>query len=150
MTPTPYIDRMLEKGTDARTFTHEVKKIERLLGEASEAFRRIARNPGDCDNETGFTSGHVSRDMLARITATLAGANPDYVAAPMQVSVTMIDPDTGEVKQGVAESEEGLRTLLDDERDVDALQTDPFDSDLDEPLPPKQCGIDDPECESCQ
>lgn len=24
------------------------------------------------------------------------------------------------------------------------------DDDLDEPLPPKQCGLDDPECESCQ
>jgi hypothetical protein len=31
-----------------------------------------------------------------------------------------------------------------------AIEADPFDDDLDEPLPPKQCGLDDPDCEACQ
>lgn len=55
------------------------RKLERLLGEARDAFRQIARNPGDCDNETGFTSGHISRDLLARIDATL---DPENLEGP--------------------------------------------------------------------
>ena len=124
--------------------------LKRLLGEARDAFKQIAHNPGNSD-DTGFTSGHISRDLLARIDATL---DPDYVDAPMQVSVTTIDPVTGEVKQGVATTDEELRTLLDDERDVVAFpgahRADPFDDDLDEPLPPKQCDLEDPNCEACQ
>lgn len=40
------------------------------------------------------------------------------------------------------------RTLLDDENDVAAF-ADPFDADLDEPLPPRTCG-DGETCQSCQ
>lgn len=32
---------------------------------------------------------------------------------------------------------------------IDAAPAAP-DDDLDEPLPPKQCGLDDPDCDSCQ
>ena len=42
--------------------------------------------------------------------------NPNYVDAPMQVSVTRIDHVTGEVKQSVATTDDELRTLLDDEQ----------------------------------
>ena len=149
MKPTPRTDAVnsdegwvtLEKRYNAM---HDLaEKLETLLGEARDALRWSQGELGK------HTRPSPIDNVLTRIDATLAGANPDYVDAPMQVSVTTIDPATGEVKQGVATTDEELRTLLDDERDVDAFQTDPFDSDLDEPLPPKQCGIDDPECESC-
>ena len=46
------------------------------------------------------------------IRATLAGPNRDWVDAPVQVSVTTIDPDTGEVKQDLAASHAGLNRML--------------------------------------
>lgn len=83
----------------------------------------------------------------------------------MQVSVTTIDPNNPEVEQRVAGSCEELNQMLGigetlDEmavRHAEAEKERYFreylrlaDDDLDEPLPPKQCVIDDPECESCQ
>ena len=117
MRPTPLTDALHLKcvrnpePANGLIMTQHGRKLENLLGEARDAFKQIARNPGDFD-DTGFTSGHISRDLLARIDATLAGANPDYVDAPMQVSVTTIDSVTGEVKQGVATSEEELNRML--------------------------------------
>ena len=52
--------------------------LERLLGKARDAFKQIAHNPGNSD-DTGFTSGHISRDLLARIDATL---DPNNLEGP--------------------------------------------------------------------
>jgi hypothetical protein len=43
------------------------RRLERQRDELLEAFERIARNPGDCDFETGFTSGHVARAAIAAV-----------------------------------------------------------------------------------
>ena len=33
-----------------------------------DALQKIASNPGDCDMETGFTSGHIARAAIAKAT----------------------------------------------------------------------------------
>ncbi len=160
----------------ARMHQHAVV-LERLLLEARDALKLAAALPThqNCPAENhGIVV--VAMETLARIDATLdpnclegpprtpedriadaraldevaptpadkfalmfrGTPNPDYVPAPMEVAMTAIDPTTGEVKQGVARSEGELRAFFS------------ADDDLDEPLPPKQCGLDDPECESCQ
>jgi hypothetical protein len=43
----------------------EAEHAMRQRDELMEALERIARNPGDCDFETGFTSGHIARAAIA-------------------------------------------------------------------------------------
>ena len=43
------------------------RRLERQRDELMEALERIARNPGDCDFETGFTSGHIARAAIAAV-----------------------------------------------------------------------------------
>jgi hypothetical protein len=43
------------------------RRLERQRDELLEALERIARNPGDCDFETGFTSGHIARAAIAAV-----------------------------------------------------------------------------------
>jgi hypothetical protein len=45
----------------------EAEHAMRQRDELMEALERIARNPGDCDFETGFTSGHIARAAIAAV-----------------------------------------------------------------------------------
>jgi hypothetical protein len=50
-----------------QVFASHARKLERQRDELLEALERIARNPGDCDFETGFTSGHIARAAIAAV-----------------------------------------------------------------------------------
>jgi len=45
----------------------EAEHAMRQRDELMEALERITRNPGDCDFETGFTSGHIARAAIAAV-----------------------------------------------------------------------------------
>lgn len=83
MSDTPLTDRCAE-GVDQSNFEDSWKDdfeefawvpadfardLERQLAAARADFATIARNPGDCCTETGFTSGHIARAAIARIDA---------------------------------------------------------------------------------
>ncbi len=60
--PTPETDSAFG---DSHIVTAEfARDLERRLTECREALKAIAYNPGDCDMETGFTSGHIARTTL--------------------------------------------------------------------------------------
>jgi hypothetical protein len=76
--PTPRTDaeeaRMRDAGCPGIVTAGFCQRIERELAEALEqrdglleALKRIARNPGDCDWETGFFSGHIARAAIAAV-----------------------------------------------------------------------------------
>jgi hypothetical protein len=201
------------------------QKLERLLGEARDVIAQARPDDFDDPNLIETTLARIDATLdpdciegpprtreervadaraldevaptpAEKIALMFRGTpNPDYVDAPMEVSVTTIDPATGEMKQGVATTDEELRKMfgiLGHDRTMDELakrysaeekeryfreylrladEVTPkrqmtaeektsltglvdhiagIDDDLDEPLPPKQCGIDDPDCEACQ
>ena len=59
-----------EKATDGEYVPSEIsRRLELDRAALMKALDEIRRNPGDCCNETGFTSGHIA---AAALTATRA------------------------------------------------------------------------------
>lgn len=50
-------------------FWNKMAALELDRAALMEALEKIAKNPGDCDSETGFTSGHIARSALSTARA---------------------------------------------------------------------------------
>lgn len=112
----------------------------------------------------GFEHERDSRTSTARRQLVASGESipefqPGGVPAPVDSEGPIdleTDPAVRDEDGNVVMNEpEAERTLLDDERDVDAFpeahySTAPSDDDLDEPLPEQQGDCDGEACESCQ
>ena len=98
----PLYGKVGRKYIPLKQTSQDVDRLERLLDEAREALRWAQEQMGK----------HTRPSPIDNVLARIAGMNPNYVDAPMEVSVTTINPATGELKQGVARSEEELRTFF--------------------------------------
>jgi hypothetical protein len=61
--------RYLSRGQAGENLATPMMKLELDRAALMEALEKIAKNPGDCDSDTGFTSGHIARSALSTARA---------------------------------------------------------------------------------